>query len=183
MNSHAFMRAASACAAVLAALVLVAACDRPGRGSEPAAPALPDLAGVGGVQDVWPFPFGFDADRGVVEEAFGPPARVDFPELPRTQAGGTDVVRWHYPGLVFTFLLRSGGAPAESLMAVRIENSDVQVRSGLRIGMSRQEALDLLGDPQIESDGSLVYFFAASTIELEFSDGLLGAVVLARAMP
>lgn len=156
--------------------------DAPNDAPESEADAeLMDLAAIGGAQDVWGFSFGFDASRELVREQLGEPNTVS--EAPIQENGaGPQVVRWFYDGLEVTFLSN----PAEELefvLSVRVEQADVPLRGGLRIGMPVDEALALLGEPRVSQDNARVWFYLNTTIELTVRDGRVEAVTLARAMP
>jgi hypothetical protein len=164
--------------------------------SEDVAPVAPaPLPAVGGVQDVWPFPFGFNATRAVVTAQYGPPETATS-----TTVEGTDVaariVTHQYPGVLFEFLVPEEHARDEVLLAVTFLDSEPADERGpvprpdpLRVGMAASEARALLGEPQAESADAggagtvLAYFYAHNTITLGVSGGGVTRIVLARAIP
>ena len=169
--------------------LLVTSCD--GRRSQDEADAsehperasanLPELATVGGAQDVWPFEFGLDASRPQVEEAMGRPAEVT--ERPAgTQDSPGRVVTYEYPAVSFQFFVSAEGQD-EFLLSATVTSPEVALRGGLSVGMPVDDALMILGDPDVEDNGLLVYFYFTSTIELYVSEGTVDAVMLARALP
>lgn len=151
----------------------------PATGPETGAESAANLASIGGAQDVWPFTFGFDADRTKVEQALGPPES--------TQDDG-NVTTWSYPGLDLDFFREETGE-TEYLIAAHItEDAEVRgepiaLRGGLHLGMSRDEALQLLGEPGLEAGRAIVFFYYTTTIELLIRNNTVREVVLARAMP
>lgn len=175
---------------LLIVLVLVAGCSAADRGgtevqaeAEPnqASAKLPSIAVIGGVQDVWPFSFGFDASRIVVEKSFGQPTDIET-----RPAGGVDttavVQTWSYPGVIFTFYVDEP-TNTDDLLAARIDDPAITLNGGLFLGMPVSDAVALLGEPGHESGDELVYFYYATTIELVTEGDVVSAVVLARAMP
>ena len=149
--------------------------------NEMAAATLPEIATIGGVQDVWPFSFGLDADRELVGSIFGPPAA----EVSKT-VGGNDstvlIVSWDYPGFSFTFFIDEA-VPAEQLLSARVSSPAVELRGGLSIDMKTEDALAILGEPGFRSDDRAVFFYYATTIELVIRDDRVSEIALSRAMP
>ncbi len=142
---------------------------------------VPDLARIGGVQDVWGFDFGMDANRTRVRVALGEPESV----METTASGGVvgpQLERWFYEGFQVTFLVNEA-EEHELLIAVRIEDPVVPVRGGLRIGMPLDEALDLLGEPRVVDGASHVYFYRDATIEIVARGHSIEAIQLSRALP
>ena len=86
-------------AVLLGAALLLAGCggggtaagdaDGSANGGESGAD-LPELAAIGGAQDVWGFSFGFDASREVVREALGDPETVTEAPIQESGAGPRD---------------------------------------------------------------------------------------------
>ncbi|MEE8440452.1 MAG: hypothetical protein V3S41_01930 [Spirochaetia bacterium] len=146
-----------------------------------AAAELPELATIGGAQDVWPFSFGLDADRELVESTLGPPAVEES-----QPAGGSDstafIVSWEYPGFSFAFFVDEA-VQTEQLLSARVRSSDVRLQGGLSIDMKTEDALALLGEPGFRSDDLAVYFYYLTTIELVIRDGRVSEIALSRAMP
>jgi hypothetical protein len=160
------------------------AADSAGSEEQPtdlASAPLPELATIGGAQDVWPFEFGLDAKRIDVEAAIGTPESIS------ERAAGTEsspgrVVSWTFPTVEFRFFVSSDGAE-EFMLAATITSAEVPLRGGLSVGMSIEDAVAVLGKPDVENESLLVYFYFNSTIELYKSDGMVEAVMLARALP
>ncbi|MFW5742544.1 MAG: hypothetical protein ACOC2D_04645 [Spirochaetota bacterium] len=173
---------------VVAAIVVAAAgCDRsaPDEPQEPAdadaSAEVAELAAIGGVQDVWAFEFGLDADRDTVREHLGAPAaRTESEESGR--AGALRIVVWRYDRLEVTFLV-DAATESEYLLSVKVLDPSVPTRGGLEVGMELERAIDLLGEPRVIDDGSLVWFYRNTTIELVVSDDEVEAIHLARALP
>ncbi|MBU8912760.1 MAG: hypothetical protein KOO61_01970 [Spirochaetales bacterium] len=149
--------------------------------NEPAAAQLPEIATIGGVQDVWPFSFGLDADRELVRSIFGPPAAQESQPVGGNDSTA-DIVSWDYPGFSFTFFV-DDAAPTEQLLSARISSSAVELRGGLAIDMKTEEALAILGEPGFRSDDRAVFFYYATTIELDIRDDRISEIALSRAMP
>ena len=177
---------------ILVALVVLgaASCTVRDRGSDSlplpvetnlAAAELPGIAAIGGVQDVWPFSFGLDADRALVQSVLGLPAATGS-----RSAGGNDtrakVVTWEYPGVSFTFFVDEA-ARIEDLLVARVDSSDVALRGGLAVGMTADDALALLGEPGYRAGDEVIYFYYTTTIELLVRRGRVAEIALARAMP
>jgi len=146
-----------------------------------AAAELPEIAAIGGAQDVWPFSFGLDAGRALVESTLGPPdAEESHP------AGGNDstalIVSWEYPELSFTFFADEATG-TEQLLSARIRTSDVGLRGGLKIDMKSEDAIELLGEPGFRAENRVVYFYYSTTIELVIRDGRVSEIALSRALP
>lgn len=171
------------CAAVV---MLVAGCSDPGQSAatdqpEQAAAELPELPLIGGARDVWAFEFGMDADREAVRDVLGEPKAILQSE--QTGEGSSPTIeRWAYDGLEITFLIDTTGE-SEYLLSVRIDEADVPLRGGLAVDMGADEARELLGEPRVNQDDTLVYFYRNTTIELITSRGIVEAVLLARALP
>lgn len=140
---------------------------------------IPELARIGGVQDVWGFDFGMDSSRTRVRVDLGEPESVM-----ETTGGvvGPQLERWFYEGFQVTFLINES-EEYEFLLAVRIEDATVPMRGGLRIGMPLDEALALLGEPRIVDGASHVYFYRDTTIEVVARGPTIEAVQLSRALP
>jgi hypothetical protein len=150
-----------------------------GEGAEPER-ELPELAAVGGVQDLWAFPFSLTSNRETVREAYGEPEWVDA-----SQPGGdaaSEVIEWGYEGVVFSFFAKNGDQ-LESLISATIARNDVPLDGELEIGMPIDEARTILGEPQVQTDEALVFFYFDTTIELRYEDGVVTEIVLARALP
>jgi len=147
----------------------------------PAPAGLPGIAAIGGVQDVWPFSFGLDSDRTVVESALGAPTGTRSRPAGDSETSAT-VVTWEYPGVSFTFFV-DGAAQVEELLTARIASADVAVGGGLAVGMSEEEAVALLGEPGYRSGDDIVYFYYSTTIELVVRRGRVVEIALARALP
>ncbi len=174
-------------AVVAVSLFAAAGCGEsaPPEAQEPAAEEatadLPEIAAIGGVQDVWAFDFGMDADREAVRAELGEPrSRAVSEESDR--AGEPDIVVWRYDGLEITFLIDAVNE-IEYLLSARISDPSVPIRGGLEVGMQLDRATELLGDPRVINERSLVYFYRNTTIELVVSDGVVEAIHLARALP
>lgn len=171
-----------------AILVLAVSCGGPAAddtGGEPTAreadAELPELAAIGGVRDVWAFGFGMDAGREAVLEQLGEPrARTESEDSRR--AGGPEIVVWEYDGLEITFLIDVVNE-SEYLLSVRISDPSVPLRGGLEVGMQLDRATEMLGEPRVVNEGSLVYFYRNTTIELITDDRVVEAIHLARALP
>ena len=149
--------------------------------NEMAAATLPEIATIGGAQDVWPFSFGLDADRELVGSIFGPPAA----EVSETVGGNGStvlIVSWDYPGFSFTFFIDEA-VPAEQLLSARVNSPAVELRGGISIDMKTEDALAILGEPGFRSDDRAVFFYYATTIELVIRDGRVSEIALSRAMP
>lgn len=146
-----------------------------------AAAELPEIAAIGGAQDVWPFAFGLDADREVVESTLGPPAAEES-----KPAGSSDstalIVSWDYPGLSFTFFADEASG-TEQLLSARVRTPDVGLRGGLTIDMKTADALALLGEPGFRTNDRVVFFYYSTTIELVIRDDRVSEIALSRAMP
>ena len=146
-----------------------------------AAAELPEIAAIGGAQDVWPFSFGLDADREVVESTLGPPAAEES-----KPAGSSDstalIISWDYPGLSFTFFSDEASG-TEQLLSARVRTPDVGLRGGLTIDMKTADALALLGEPGFRTNDRVVFFYYSTTIELVIRDDRISEIVLSRAMP
>jgi hypothetical protein len=176
---------------MLVSLLFLAGCDirdatetDGARGSgdlQEASAALPELAAIGGVRDVWAFDFPMTASRDEVRSALGEPQAVSESETNRSSSG-PEVVLWIYDGLEVTFLLDEHGEH-EYLLSVKIDHPSVPLRGGLRVGMPLEEALRLLGEPRVSNERSRVYFYRDTTIELVVEHGEVAAVHLARALP
>lgn len=146
-----------------------------------AADALPELARIGGVVDVWPFEFGLNASRDAVRDALGDPVDVEE-SAPRQSVVGSRVEVWSYHGVALTFLVEEG-RNEEYLLSARVSEPAPPLRGGLAIGMRVGEARELLGEPRVADETRLVYFYRDTTIELELGDGVVRSVTLARALP
>ena len=171
-------------ALLLAASLLAfafSACAASKEPDEVPAPDLPELSAIGGVHDVWAFPFGMDANRERVRDRLGDPRTTVETHGPG-EASGPRVERWHYEGVHFTFLIHEADG-YEHLLGARIEGPAVPVRGGLEIGMPLDEALSLLGEPRIVDGESHVYFYRDTTIEIIAPDARVEAIQLSRAMP
>jgi len=184
--------AAPAVITMVAFLLLITSCEgrepRPEAtvGSEDQSPdlagaGLPELATVGGAQDVWPFEFGLDGQRKDVEAAMGAPDAVSERAAGTADSPGR-VVTWTYPTAEFRFFVSAGGEE-EFMVAATITSSEQPLRGGLAVGMSIEEAIAVLGKPDVENESLLVYFYFTSTIEIYKSDGTVEAIMLARALP
>jgi hypothetical protein len=165
--------------------VLAGGCARPSSppaGSEPESqPAtLPQIAAVGGVQDVWPFSFGFDANQDVLEQILGTPVGTELAQVGTD--GGANVEKWFYEGLEFMFFTAEG-TEQEHLLSVRINSPEIELRGGLALGMVVEQVVTLMGEPSLRRDDRLVYFYYATTIELTVENGRISEVSLSRAMP
>lgn len=160
-------------------LLFLYGCDAPEEG--PGVDDRPDLARVGGVHDVWGFEFGMDADRKRVRSDLGSPVSISESSAPES-ASGLEVERWYYGGFQVTFLINVP-EEYEHLLAVRIEDPQVPLRGGLRIGMPLDHALELLGEPRVVDGASYVYFYRDSTIEVVAPGTVVEAVQLSRALP
>jgi len=146
-----------------------------------AAAELPEIATIGGAQDVWPFSFGLDAGRSLVESTLGPPDAEDS-----QPAGGNDstalIVSWEYPETSFTFFADEATG-TEQLLSARIRTADVGLRGGLTIDMKSEDAIELLGEPGFRAENRVVYFYYSTTIELVIRDGRVSEIALSRALP
>ncbi|MFW6292313.1 MAG: hypothetical protein ACOC7V_08295, partial [Spirochaetota bacterium] len=71
----------------------------------------------------------------------------------------------------------------EYLLSARISDPSVPIRGGLEVGMQLDRATELLGEPRVIEERSLVYFYRNTTIELVVSDDVVEAIHLARALP
>ena len=142
---------------------------------------LPELAAIGGVQDVWAFPFGLDADREGVRSELGEPVSVNQTRSGENEDGPT-VIRWFYERFSLTFLVDATGEQ-EYLLSARLSDPEAPLRGGLRVGMPVDEAIALLGEPRVASGDSRVWFYLNSTIELVVGGNEVEAVVLSRALP
>ncbi|MFW6213991.1 MAG: hypothetical protein ACOC8L_13910 [Spirochaetota bacterium] len=149
---------------------------------EAAEPAteLAELAAVGGVQDLWAFPFSMTADRETVRESYGEPDWVDTSQ-PGGDAG-SEVIEWGYEGVVFTFFAKADDE-LESFLSATIASNEVPMNGELAIGMSIEEARGILGEPQVQTEQTLVFFYSDTTIELRYEQGAVREIVLARALP
>ena len=143
--------------------------------------AIPELAQIGGVQDVWGFDFGMDANRTRVRVELGEPESV-METSATGGAVGPQLERWFYDGFQVTFLINEP-EEYEILLAVRIEDPAVPVRGGLWIGMPLDEAFELLGEPRVVDGASHVYFYRDATIELIARGPSIEAIQLSRALP
>jgi len=141
---------------------------------------LPELAAVGGVQDLWAFPFSMTANRETVREEYGEPEWVESSQ-PQGDVG-SEVIEWGYPGVVFSFFAKSSDE-LESLLSALVTSNDTPLNGELEIGMAIDEARGVLGEPQVQTDETLVFFFFDTTIELRYEDGTVTGIVLARALP
>lgn len=142
---------------------------------------LPELAAIGGVHDVWAFEFGMDSDREAVRAHLGEPAaRIEGEDSGR--AGAPRIVVWEYDGLEVTFLIDEANE-SERLLSVEISDPSVPTRGGLEVGMQLDRATELLGEPRVVNERSLVYFYRNTTIELIASGDVVEAIHLARALP
>ena len=133
-------------AALIAVVLFGNSCQ--GRGTEAtsaeAAPelasaALPELASVGGAQDVWPFEFGLDADRASVEAMLGAPESVSERPAGTEDAPGR-VFTWSYPAVEFQFFV-GFDSEEEFMLAATITSPDQPLRGGLSVGMSIEDAV------------------------------------------
>ncbi|MFW5743161.1 MAG: hypothetical protein ACOCVO_01000 [bacterium] len=181
------LRCVRIAAVVVVSLLAAGGCGEssPPQAQEPAAEQatadLPEIAAIGGVQDVWAFDFGMDADREAVRAQRGEPrARAVSEESDR--AGEPDIVVWRYDGLEITFLIDAANE-TEYLLSARISDPSVPIRGGLEVGMQLDRATELLGEPRVIEERSLVYFYRNTTIELVVSDDVVEAIHLARALP
>lgn len=169
----------------LAAVLLLVACDGadsvPAETDHQASVALPELATIAGVRDVWPFGFGLSASRSAVRDALGEPADVQQ-SASRDGTAGSAVEIWRYEGVQLTFLVDET-RDQEYLLSARISDDGPALRGGLTIGMSTEAARSLLGEPQVADDARIVYFYRDTTIELRVDDGIVASVHLARALP
>jgi hypothetical protein len=144
------------------------------------APDLPELARIGGVQDLWPFSFGFDATRETVRAAYGEPATITE-ESAGDESTGT-AITWHYDGVTFSFF-SDPTQDLEFLTAVRIATSAIPLRGGVSLGMGRDELVDVLGEPAMAKDSILAFFYLTSNIQAELEGTRVSAITLARALP
>lgn len=160
-----------------------------------APPDLAPIARIGGVQDVWPFAFGFDADRATVEKHLGSPSAVSSRPVPDDSANDPDasssgaapvsnaeIVTWVYNGVSLLFYV-DDTAPLDFLISVRVISPDVAVRGGLFVGMNVGDAVALLGEPGFEQENQIVYFYYSTTIELIADGELVAEIVLSRVLP
>jgi hypothetical protein len=150
-----------------------------GTDEPPAAPELPEVASIAGVQDVWPFVFGFDATREDVERALGVAQ-----SMTSRNAGESDatVVTWNYPAVDFVFYL-APSTQSEFILSARIRDETVSLGAGIGIGMPADRAAHILGDPGHRTNDTLVYFYYSTTIELVIRDDLVREIVIARSLP
>ncbi len=188
------------CIAPLVALLVAIAIggcggDRSGGAARPAGgePAGGDSAGsdaeagpaplgqVGSAADLWVFPFTMAAARDEVRDALGEPIGSET-RREDARSSGPEALTWEYPGLIVTFLVGTSDGD-DYLISVRVTDPSVTLGSGIAVGMPVDDALAILGDPQVNDDRSLVYFYRASTIEIVVDAGRVAAVVLARALP
>ena len=164
-------------------LVLLVSC---GGGEPPEIPVedskdtpLPEMAAVAGAQDLWPFSFGLDANRAVVESALGAPEQVNEKDVGQPDV---TVFEWYYPGTELVFF-RHDTEDSEYLLSARFSDGEAELGAGLRVGMPLDEALQILGNPGYERDQSIVIFYYTTTIELVTDGEVVTEISLARAMP
>ncbi|TVQ17642.1 MAG: hypothetical protein EA382_18575 [Spirochaetaceae bacterium] len=154
-------------------------------GSDPAgsdAEAGPaPLGQVGSAADLWAFPFTMAAARDQVRDALGEPISSES-RRDDARTGGPEALTWEYPGLIVTFLTGTSDGD-DYLISVRVTDPSVALGSGIAVGMPVDDAVTILGNPQVRDDRSLVYFYRASTIEIVVDAGRVASVVLARALP
>lgn len=177
-----FVAAALCAAGALCAVAALAGCGRsvaPGPALA-SAPELPLLPAVGGVQDLWPFEFGFDAGRSVVRSTLGEPSDTEERQVPDTPDAAAVV--WRYPGLELIFY-HDTGQSLEYLLSVRVSDSGIRLGAGVSVGMTQTEVTAIMGEPALQDEGLLAYFYLTGTIEFVVTDGAVVAVVLTRAMP
>ena len=147
---------------------------------ELAATELPEIALIGGAQDIWPFAFGLDASRTAVESELGPSAKTEI--SPVGSESTAMIAKWTYPGVVLTFFVDEQ-AGIEQLLSAEILSDDIELRGGLELGMATVDVVRLLGEPGLRADDMLVYFYYATTIGISVAADRVSAVTLSRAMP
>jgi hypothetical protein len=146
-----------------------------------ASAGLPELATIGGAQDIWPFAFGLDASREDVRAQRGEPTSTA--ERPAgTGSVDTSVVTWEYPDAVFTFFV-DRSVETDDLLSASVRSQAVPLRGGLSVGMSPAAAREILGEPNVEEEGFAAWFYFTSTIELFWDEEAVNEIVLARALP
>jgi hypothetical protein len=171
--------------AVLLFLFLAACANRTEEEIPEPTPSLPDLPVIGGVQDVWNFPFGFGDSRASVRELYGEPVEVAISPVGH---GGDEteptvtIEDWAYEGLTITFYV-DPLQEIDYVLSARVTSTGVELRSGLYVGMPEEEATALLGEPAVDTGSSLVYFYLNTTIEIVVPDHRIAEIVLSRAMP
>jgi hypothetical protein len=172
-------------AVILAAgclLILLAGCSPAAAESvaEPQNPDLPELAAVGGAQDLWAFPFSLSATRSEIAQAYGEPLSRRGDD---SRGGpGARIVEWDYTGVTLAFFVRADGSE-EYLVSARISDASVPVEGPIQLGTPVEAVRELLGEPNVDTESRLVYFFSLTTIEIGYQDGAVTELTLGRSLP
>jgi len=169
--------------AVLSAISLIyfAGCDAREPAEEVAEDVAPELPAIGGVQDVWEFPFGFDSSRDEVRAAYGVPDTVTA--APVVEGDDAPVVEeWQYDGVLVVFYLDEE-QEYDFVVSVEVDSSTISLGGGLSVEMATDGARRVLGEPGLDTGRSLVYFYMTTTIELAYEQEIVTAIVLSRALP
>jgi len=167
--------------AIVTSILLVGCGDPPAEESADPVEALPELATIGGVQDVWNFPFGFNDDRDAVRDVIGEANEVVI-ELVDAIDDEPWVEEWYYDGFEVDFYVD----PVQSIdyvLAATVTSDEVDLRGGLAVGMTADEAVELLGEPQPGTGNDIVYFYMTTSIVLTQTNGKITSITLARALP
>jgi len=109
----------------------------------------------------------FGRTRAAVEQALGPPPSVRQRTLPATPTAPAEPVHvLAYPGVVVTVSMRTS-----TVRGVEISEPRWSLARGLNVGTPRAQVEAVLGEPQLVSDGSVLYLDAdgfPNTVELQF---------------
>lgn len=148
------------------------------------------LPQVGGVQDVWPFAFGFDATRVLVAGEYGQPRTIDERPVEGTDVAAS-IVEYGYDGVRFEFLVPDDADRPEVLLSVAFIGHVGTDHVGppgprqLTVGMSADQVHTLLGEPHVLPVGpdTLAYFYEHNTITVTLVDDRVAEIVLSRAIP
>lgn len=178
------MKPLRSCTPILLCLAaaVIYSCDRsPEVEAEPlrAQAELPEIAPISGVQDLWPFEFGFDASRSEAARILGPPVRVENRDVGRSDAS---VVAAYYPDLELVFLRRESDV-SEYLLSARFTGPRRPLGMDIHVGMELESLRAALGEPGHETGDRIVYFYYTTSIEVVFDGPTVTEIVLARALP
>ena len=141
--------------------------------------------------DIFVYPDDFDIERseGVVIERFGDPDSIEEIQIPGTEVNGeTDIRRiYRYDGLEFIFY-QSAREDFHILAATVLTSGRYAIDLGLRVGMGRSVATDVLGGPDFVQDESHVFSYGNSpsermNIELVIQDDIVTEIAVAPDLP
>jgi hypothetical protein len=111
----------------------------------------------------------FGRTRASVEGALGAPRTIEARSLPGGRSAGTDAVdELTYPGVVVVVSRRSA-----AVRRVEVRQARWPLPRGLNVGVARSQVEQVLGEPQVVTDVSILYLYSDAypdTVEFYFRD-------------